>query len=163
MKRDQDNSVCTVCGVEARTKSVQFGRIVSYIVGMNSTTITGTMCKSCINRAFWQTTPVTLLLGWWSLMGALATPIILIHNTVRYVLCLGLRPVPPGAHLPELTEEVVRSLAQHDDRIRASLDPECNLQEVVTHLAEELNVNRGELVLYIQYRHGECLMAEHDL
>jgi len=125
--------------------------------------LAGAMCKPCINRSFWQSTLVTLCAGWWSLMGIFATPIIVIHNVIRYLLCAGLSPVRPGTPLPELTEATVDALRDKDARIRASLDPECDLQAVVTRLAADLSVNPGAIMLYVHCFHADRLRAEHHM
>ena len=157
-----EDSVCTVCGVLAQTKYVEFGRVSGYLIFTKSTTETGTMCKSCIEKSFRQATVATALTGWWSILGFFSTPVMLVHNIIRFWLCRKLHPVPRGASRPSLNEFKIQSFTQCDSQIRVALRPGCNFQEVVNTLSEKLKVDRGELVLYIHYRRYDRLMYEEQ-
>jgi hypothetical protein len=37
---------------------------------------------------------ITLGFGWWGVLSFLLTPLIVVHNVIRYVCCLGMPPVP---------------------------------------------------------------------
>jgi len=158
MENIKEDSVCTVCGVLAQTKYVEFGRVASYLIFTKSTTETGTMCKSCIVKSFRQTTKTTALTGWFSILGFFSTPVMLVHNIIRFWLCRKLHPVPRGASRPSLNEFKIQSFTQYDSQIRVALLPGCNFQEVVYTLSDKLKVDRGELVLYIHYRHYDRLI-----
>ena len=99
---------CQNCGVEADTRSVAFHQIVGLSVVWIWSSVEGNYCKACVHRAFWQTTLVNVLLGWWGFPSLLVTPCFLLHNLVGYVSCLILQ------RGQDVAEEEVWRLSKHD-------------------------------------------------
>jgi hypothetical protein len=87
-------SCCDECGALAATKRVEFWRIIGAVFVFHVTASGGCFCKSCIHQYFWAHTLVTLCLGWCGFISSLLTPFVLLHNVLRYILCLGMPPVP---------------------------------------------------------------------
>ncbi len=94
--------ICQLCGVEAPTKYVAFYGNMGAVLIRFTESVEGHICKSCIHRTFWKYTPINLILGWWSPTGFVCTPFLIVNNLCRYICCLGLKPVPPGAVRPKI-------------------------------------------------------------
>jgi hypothetical protein len=85
---------CQACGAEAETRYVVFYQNIGLLVAVRFSSVRGQMCKACIDQHFWEKTLTSLLLGWWSVISFVITPLIVMHNIVRYLCCL--RMTPPG-------------------------------------------------------------------
>src|SRR5262249_52307306 len=105
--------ICQACGVEAPTKYVAFYQNIGALILRFSKSAQGELCKSCIQKYFWQFTLTNLVLGWWGVISFFVTPFFLLNNIVRYLLCLGMEPVPEGATPPRLTEEAGGQIKPH--------------------------------------------------
>ena len=77
--------MCQVCGRFGPVQKVLFIQHIGAIVLMFHKRIHGSMCRSCIDRLFWEYTLTTLVLGWWGVISFFLTPCNLIHNVVRYL------------------------------------------------------------------------------
>src|SRR6266550_8947925 len=102
--------VCDFCGVEARCRCVSFAQNIGAIVVRVQKSSGGYLCKRCIHRTFWTYTPITLLLGWWSITSLIIAPGCIILNLINYLSSLSLPPVPEGAGQPQLTPEAIGRL-----------------------------------------------------
>lgn len=89
---------CQGCQTFGPVKQVMFFQHIGAIVLMFNRHIKGQLCRNCVNEQFAKTTLVTSFLGWWGMISFFLTPIFLLHNVVRYLFCLGLKPVDEGAH-----------------------------------------------------------------
>lgn len=92
--------MCQCCGVEAETKYVAFYQNIGMLIMRQSRSIEGELCKSCINEHFWRFTAINVTLGWWGMISMIVTPFFILNNVGRYLFCLGMEPVPPGAMKP---------------------------------------------------------------
>jgi len=142
--------ICQACGVEAPTKHVAFYQNVGALVMRFWKSAEGHMCKSCVHSIFWQFTLTTLVLGWWGVISFIVTPCFLLNNIVRYVFCLGMEPVPPGAVSPELTEQVVERLQPLTDKLIDQLNAREDFERVVENIAFESGVTKGQVALYVR-------------
>ena len=77
--------MCQVCGRFGPVQKVLFIQHIGAIVLMFHKRIHGYMCRSCIDRLFWEYTLTTLALGWWGVISFFLTPCILVYNVVRYL------------------------------------------------------------------------------
>jgi hypothetical protein len=111
--------------------------------------VEGNLCKSCIHQYFWQFTTVSLFLGWWGIISFLATPVFILNNLVRYVLCLGMAPVPPGASRPQLTQELIARLRLHTESLIKRLKHGEELERVAEDVALRAGVTPGQVALYV--------------
>ena len=86
---------CQCCGARAETKRVLFLQNIGALVVRFQSRVEGQFCKSCIHVHFWRTTLTTFfLLGWWSAISFVVTPIVLMNNVWNYMRCLRMkRPV----------------------------------------------------------------------
>jgi hypothetical protein len=100
----EKSGCCWECGELAPTKHVEFWQIIGAGIFFRWEASHGQLCKSCIHGYFWQYTLITLGLGWWSVTSFLLTPFVLLHNLVRYLLCLPM-PRPPKPQ-PTVTKPV---------------------------------------------------------
>src|SRR5258708_6154315 len=102
--------ICQACGVEAPTKYVAFYQNIGAVFMRFHKSIDGKLCKSCVHKYFWEYTSINFFLGWWGTISLIVTPFFILNNVGRYVFCLFMAPVPPGAVPPEVTPEVVEKL-----------------------------------------------------
>ena len=107
--------ICESCGVEAPTKYVELYQNIGWLILNLHKSIKGNFCRSCIMVFYRKYTLITVTAGWWGIFGIVLTPIFLLNNTIRYLICRRLPPahpdaVPPqpaDAEPPQLTEEVI--------------------------------------------------------
>ncbi len=140
--------ICQVCGVEAPTKYMSLHQNIGALVVRFSKSLEGEMCKTCIHKHFWKFTLTNLLLGWWGVISFIITPFLILNNVIRYVLCLGLEPVPPGAQPPHLTEDAVKRLNPHVQSLFDKLNAGEKLPDVAREIADRALVTPGQVVLY---------------
>jgi hypothetical protein len=142
--------ICQVCGVEAPTKHVAFYQNVGALVVRFSKSIDGRLCKSCIHKNFWSMTGTTLVVGWWGTISFILTPFMLLNNIGRYIFCLGMPSVPPGATAPELTEEAIEKITPHAGELIDSINSGVSLSSAAAHTAEITGTTPGQVMLYVQ-------------
>lgn len=88
---------CQGCGsTTAPTKHVSFSQNVGALVLRFSRTVSGNLCRSCIDRNFWRMTLITLFFGWWGILSFFTTLFILPSNVATYLGALSL-PRTAGA------------------------------------------------------------------
>jgi hypothetical protein len=88
------------------------------------------------------------MLGWWGVISFIITPFLILNNVIRYVLSLGLEPVPPDAQQPQLTEEVVKRLGPHVQSLFEKLNAGEKLPDAAREIADRALVTPGQVVLY---------------
>lgn len=142
--------ICQACGVEAPTKHVSFHQNIGALVMRFSKSMDGRLCKSCIHQHFWSMTTTTFFLGWWGTISFIITPFLLLNNVGRYVFCLGMPPVPPGASAPTLTDADVEKIGPYAGDLFQRLNDGEDLQAVATLIAERAGVTAGQVVLFLQ-------------
>jgi hypothetical protein len=98
--RAGDLGFCWECGARAATRRVKFWQMIGAGILFHCEEYEGELCKRCVHGYFWQYTLITLILGWWSVTAFFATPIFLVNNTVRYLLCLGMPGRPKSQPAP---------------------------------------------------------------
>ena len=142
--------ICESCGVEAPTKYVIFYQNIGALLMRFTKRIEGNLCKSCIHKYFWGFTLITLILGWWGVVSFLTTLFYIPNNIIRYLFSLSLKPVPPGATVVELTEEVISRLSPYAETIVARLNSGESLEYVAGDVALRARVTPGQVVLYLR-------------
>jgi hypothetical protein len=142
--------ICQACGVEAPTKYVAFYQNIGALVIRFSQSVEGDLCKSCIHRYFWKYTAVNMGLGWWGMISLVLTPFFLLNNTARYVMCLGMDPVPPRAMPPRLSQEDFDRIMPYGEQIFDRLGRKEPLDEVARSVAMISGVTPGQVVLFIR-------------
>jgi hypothetical protein len=73
-----------------------------------------------------------------------------VNNIVRYLLCLGMPPVPPGAGPPVLTEKAVEKIEPHFQDLAARLRGGEQLSTAAAAIADRAGVTPGQVVLFVQ-------------
>src|SRR4051794_36499097 len=131
--------ICQACGVEAPTKYVAFHQNIGAFLVRFEKSMKGNLCKSCIHKYFWSYTSTSFLLGWWGYISILLNPFFILNNVGRYVFCLGMKPVPPGAEAPRLDADVMLLLRPHTDEIINRLNEGDQLEDI----AEDVGPRAG--------------------
>lgn len=142
--------ICQKCGVEAPTRYVSFHQNIGLLVLRLSNSTEGELCKSCIHGTFWQYTAINCTLGWWGIISLILTPIFIINNTVRYLGCLGMEPVPFGAVPPQLTDEVIGRLNPFMDYIFQSLQAGQDYNQLLADVSTRSGTSPAQVALYVQ-------------
>jgi hypothetical protein len=141
--------ICQSCGVEAATKYVSFHQNIGALAVRFSKSIDGNLCKSCINKHFWSMTGTTLFLGWWGMISFIVTPFFLLNNIGRYVFCLGMDPVEPGATAPRLTDAVIEKLKPHTNNLFSRLNDGEDFATTCALIADLAGVSSGQVALFV--------------
>ncbi len=71
-------------------------------------------------------------------------------NLIQYLLCLPMEAVPPGAQIPQLTDDVVDRLSPHTDSLVAQLNSGETFDRVADNIAMQAGVTKGQVALYVQ-------------
>ncbi len=85
---------CQLCGRGAATKRVTLMRNIGVVVLRFPRTITGSLCRHCIDKYFWEYTTVSFFLGWWGVISFFTTMFAIPANLVAYFGSRSL-PAPP--------------------------------------------------------------------
>lgn len=142
--------ICQDCGVEAQTKHVSFHQNIGALVMRFPKSVEGRLCKSCIHKHFWKMSGTTLFLGWWGTISFIVTPFFLLNNIGRYLFCLGMTPVSPGAEPPQLTEAAVERIKPHAEDLFDRLNADEDFATVADLIAERAGVSPGQVALFVQ-------------
>jgi len=142
--------ICQACGVEAPTKYVSFHQNIGMLVMRQSRSVSGNLCKSCIHSNFWQLTGITFFLGWWGAHSIIITPFLLLNNIGRYMFCLFMEPVPPGAQPPQLTDSDIEKLQPYVHEIFDRLGRDEELPAITADVSRLTGLTPGQIVIYIQ-------------
>jgi hypothetical protein len=142
--------ICQACGVEAPTKYVAFYKNIGALVMRFFQSVEGNLCKSCIHKYFWRFTLTDLFLGWWGVISFFITPFLILNNLARYVLCLGMEGVPPGAVPPQLTREVIEKLQPYTEDLIGQLKTGEDFHRAAENVAMRAGVTPGQVALYVR-------------
>lgn len=83
--RRNPTGCCRACGQPRPTLNGSLHRHIGAVVLMFHARISGHLCKECIERIFWQFTPLPLAAGWWGIISFFVTPVVLVNNVAFYV------------------------------------------------------------------------------
>ena len=142
--------ICQICGIEAPTTHIELHQNIGALVMRFHRTIKGNLCKTCIDRHFREYTLITLLLGWWGIISFFMTPVILVANISNYIKARNVAPVPPGAAVPQLTEQAVQRLQPLTNDIIARLNAGQQLDQVAQEVGIRAGVTPGQVLLYVR-------------
>lgn len=142
--------ICQDCGVEAATRHVSFHQNIGALFVRFSNSVSGDLCKNCLHKHFWGMTTKTLFLGWWGTVSLIVTPFFLLNNVGRYLLCLRMPAVPPGATPPLLTDDVVERIRPHAADLFGLLNAGAEFAGVATSIAHRAGVTPGQVALFVQ-------------
>jgi hypothetical protein len=141
--------ICQACGVEATTKYVAFYQNIGALIMRFTRSIEGNLCKSCIHKYFWEFTAINLFLGWWGIISFIVTPFFMLNNVGRYLFCLGMPRVQPGASAPQLTDEAIDKLKPYTEQLFNRLGQNEPIDHVAQDIAMLADVTPGQVCLYI--------------
>ena len=88
---DEKLDSCQICGTKSPVKYNEFYANIGMLVARRQLSIRDNLCKSCINKYFWQYTFINLFLGWWGLISFFATIIFILNNVFRYISSITLK------------------------------------------------------------------------
>jgi hypothetical protein len=142
--------ICQACGVEAPTKYSAYHRNIGALVMRFSNSVQGNLCKSCQHKFFWQYTLVNLTVGWWGVISFIVTPFFVLNNVYRYLTALGMDPVPIGATVPQLTDDVVQRLGPHTQALIDRLNAGEPFERIAENIGMQARVSPGQVALYVQ-------------
>jgi len=141
--------ICHLCGIEAPTRYVSFHQNIGAFYVRFYKGVEGKLCKSCIHKHFWSLTATTFFFGWWGAISFIVTPYFILHNLGRYLLCLGMKPVPPGATRPTLTAEAIERLTPHTQQIFDRLNQGEKFQDVARDVAALSETTPAQIALFV--------------
>ena len=154
--------ICHICGVEAPTKYVAYYQNIGMLFMRMSRSIDGHMCKSCVHKYFWQFTLINLTLGWWGMISLIVNPFFILNNFGRYLMCLGMDSVPPGATAPDLTDDEAERLHPHAQELFERLNGDEQFDRVAESIAMKAAVSAGQVALYVQLLIGSMENEEDE-
>jgi hypothetical protein len=76
---------CDGCNRDVPTKNLVFMQNIGVIVLRFSKTVSGQLCRTCVDERFWSMTLITLFFGWWGVLSFFYTVIALPMNVISYV------------------------------------------------------------------------------
>jgi hypothetical protein len=76
---------CQLCHRNAEVRQVTLMRNIGVLVIRFPRTLSGLLCRHCVDKYFWEYTAVTMFLGWWGLISFVYTLIALPTNFVGYL------------------------------------------------------------------------------
>lgn len=100
---------CQACGREGPTKNLTFMQNIGVIVIRFPKTITGNLCKFCIDKYFFKMTLITFFFGWWGVISFVYTLISLPVNVVNRLRAIGMES--PREDAGSVAEKRSRGLA----------------------------------------------------
>ena len=141
---------CQGCGNEAPTRYVEFHQNIGALVMRFHKSVRGNLCKSCIHKRFWEFTLMNCVVGWWGLISLVVTPIFIVNNLGRYIMCLGMPPAPPVTGPRRLSDETISRMKPHLDALITRLNASEPLDSIVHDLAQRCGATPGQVFLYVQ-------------
>jgi hypothetical protein len=85
---------CQSCGAHAPTYKVFFVQHIGALLFFFHKRISGSFCRSCVDKYFREYFITTLFLGWWGVISIFATPVVLVIDLVNYIPAVAaLRPL----------------------------------------------------------------------
>jgi hypothetical protein len=142
--------ICQSCGIEADTRRVEFHRNIGALVMRFRKSIKGQLCKSCVHKYFWEYTLVNVTVGWLGVISLVLAPVFTINNIVRYVPCLSMKPVPPGAKRPVLDDLAMGTLRPKTDAIVQRIRAGEPFEKIAADVASTTGVTPGQVTLYMR-------------
>ncbi len=83
--------VCQICGTSGVTRKVTFSQNIGLLIQRRSLTVSGFLCKKCINREFTQKTLMSLFFGWWGVISFYVNVFYLLRNFFNFVPTIGMK------------------------------------------------------------------------
>lgn len=87
---------CQACTASAPTKQVTFHQNVGLVILRCPSSISGNLCRACIDKYFWKMSLISFCFGWWGGFSFFWTLGTLPMNVITYLGCLSL----PARHAP---------------------------------------------------------------
>lgn len=88
---------CQACGRAARTKHVTLMQNIGVVFIRFPKTLSGFLCRHCIDQYFWEYTAISALFGWWGLISFFTTLVAIPTNIITYLGSRGLEAPPEDA------------------------------------------------------------------
>ncbi|MGE0787671.1 MAG: hypothetical protein AB7S26_18495 [Sandaracinaceae bacterium] len=91
-------STCELCGVYGPCKRVTFFQNVGVLIMRFPRTLSGSLCKRCIDSNFVRMSAISFFFGWWGVISFFYTAVTLPLNVITWLGTLSL-PAPPPIEL----------------------------------------------------------------
>jgi hypothetical protein len=75
---------CDGCNRDVPTKNLVFMQNIGVIVLRFSKTVSGQLCRTCVDEHFWSMTLIPLFFGWWGVISFFYTVVALPMNIISY-------------------------------------------------------------------------------
>lgn len=82
------------------------------------------------------------------MISLILTPIFIFNNTVRYLGCLGMAPVPPGAR--PLTRDHIERIHPYAPQLFARLNQDEPVEKVMSDVAKQNGTSPAHVGMYVQ-------------
>jgi hypothetical protein len=97
---------CQLCQARVPTKDVTISQNVGLVILRFYSATQGQLCRACIGKEFWRRTLITWFFGWWGIISAIFTPLILAGNVGSYLAALPMpHEGPEGPWIPTEDEK----------------------------------------------------------
>jgi hypothetical protein len=148
---------CQVCRRTGQVAHVTLRQNIGMMFVRRSKTLSGYLCKECIQKNFVTFTATTLFLGWWGTISCLLTPTFIIANSVVLIKSFGMQaptdtlpndrsvPPPPAKLSTELMDKLEPFTPQIINRLNAQEDND----KLASDIAAQAGVTQAEVKLYI--------------
>jgi hypothetical protein len=94
LQQQATDEICQSCRQPAATRHVTLGSNIGLVIMRFPSSVSGRMCKNCIDHYFWKFTLTTLFLGWWGILSFFHTLYLLPSNVITFASTRSL-PRPP--------------------------------------------------------------------
>ncbi len=152
---------CEACGAHAPTKYIELYQNIGMLVLRSSKNVKGELCKTCINRYFWEFTLITAVVGWWGMISMIVTPLFLANNVFRFCTTLRMPRTLPArgpdlANHPtlSLTPDALVRLQPFAAEVRERLGGGADLEQVADDVARRARVSATQAELFARTASG---------
>ncbi len=94
--------VCQSCHRHGPTRNTWFIQNIGVVVAWFHKTVRGELCRTCIDKYFWEYTLISFFFGWWGIISFFVTCVTIPVNIINYLTSLSLPAIPLGAGAPAL-------------------------------------------------------------
>ncbi|MDP2931877.1 MAG: hypothetical protein Q8O05_05190 [Chloroflexota bacterium] len=150
MFTEDEYSFCDFCYVEAPTKYITLHQTIGVVFMWSRRKQKANLCRSCLNKHFWEFTLTSLFLGWWSPPSLVWMFYCIPANIVRYVGARDLRGVPKGAPVLNLSDDIIKRLLPFRRELYDKLNMHQPLIYVAKDIADKAGVRVGHVIIYLR-------------
>ena len=155
---DNQYQFCDYCYMEAPTRYITLHQSAGVIFFWIHAKMQANLCRSCINKHFWEFTLVSIFGGIFSIPSILANIYIIPANIIRYLKSRDLKIASKNAFILDLSDDILRKILTVKDIIFSRIDNNDPLPIIADDMANKLGIRPGHIIIYIKIFYG--LMPE---